>query len=531
MPRQVVPLLYGAGLDRATGILAADVRGGRDLRNVYLYRDKVQVRRGHSLVNTLVDEFLQPLNDVLLVQALQSSQVGVVAGFGSDDRVHLFQVGGDGVGLTSIGVAFTLAAGAHSPPRLTAAEQYQKLFVAHDEPLRTLRAATVYYDPFGLPALNTLEADLDGDSTPEPVLFRGVASYLTYLVGWGYGTESDPDHPEVVRVSHPDNPTLLDPDDYFRAGQGGSPVLNCLGAGDASGSVLLVLKPTETHQIFGYDKRTFGIRLVDASYGVAASRLAISLNGVVYTWSLEGPRRSTGGPSIDLAWPLDLDAPTPADLVEAGALEDGFACYLPGRRCVLFVFGARVYSLSLWDPQTPKWSYSELGFTAQAGGVLYNSGPTPSGPTSPPSAVTSVSRCTTDTGFPGGEKLVLQPTWPDSVPSQWQVWVKTTENFDGSSFPIAPPPPISGEPFDQPGNPLYLALHAFSAATGSVVSLGGWHGGAFFPLQPVKMAIYVRRTLPSKGDWFGFYVGTGPYADNKTYAADGTEIPSTGACP
>lgn len=378
-PRQVVPLLYGAGLDRATGVFAVDARSGRDLRNVYLYRDKLQVRHGHSAATTLVEEDgVTPLEDTVLVQSMSAEQIGLVAGIGSDGRVHLFRVSGDGSGLSQIGIAFTLAAGAHSPPRLLAAEQYSKIFVAHDETIRSLRAATVYYDPYGAPALKTLTADLDGDTVAGDVLFRGVAPYLTYLVGWGFGTETDPDHPEVVRVSDPEDPTSLAPDDYFQAGTGGSPVLNCLPAGSAEGSSLLVLKPVETHLIFGYDKRTFGIRLLDSTHGIVGSRLAYSHNGVVYAWGVEGPWRSSGGPAEDIAWPLDLDAPSPADLIAAGDAADGFACYLPGRRCILFVFGERVYVLSLWDPSALKWSYGELGFAAHCGGVLYSGFDAPS---------------------------------------------------------------------------------------------------------------------------------------------------------
>lgn len=520
MPRQVVPLIYGTGLDRATGILAADAKAGRDLRNVYLYKNKVQIRRGHSTVNTLLDESGVPLQDVLLVQAMQAQQVGVVAGFGNDGRVHLFQVAGDGSALVPIGIAFTLTNGAHSPPRLLAAEQYSKLFIAQDEPLRTKRAATVYYDPFGSVALNTLMANLDGAGS-NPVLFRGVAPYLNYLVGWGFGSHNDPDHPEIVRVSHPDDPTKLDPDDYFRAGQGGSAVLNCLGVGSADASALLVLKPSETHQIFGYDKRTFGIRLVDSYYGVAASRLAISINGVAYIWSIEGPRKSTGGPSIDLAWPLDLDAPSPHDLATMGALADGFACYLPGRRCILFIFGQRVYSLSLWDPSgTPKWSYTELGFQAQSAGLLYSGGePLVPPNTSAPSAVVGVSRCHDVGGAP--EYITFQPTWTDTVPSQWEIFFAGSSLFDGN-FPIPAPPPIFG---DQVG------AVAVSGVTGkSAGNLLGYHGNPLDPGNRYKYAWYVRRKLPNVGAWFGFYTASGQFGANTAQNADNSEIPDLGAC-
>jgi len=394
--RTIVPLLFGAGLDRATGIFSREGRSGYDLRNVHLYRDKAMLRHGHQRANLLVDEFGAALQDVVLVTPMSAEQIGLLGGFGADGRVHLFRVSGDGTGLARIGVAFTLAAGAHSPPRLLPCEQFSKVFVAHDEAVRSLRAATVYYDPFGAPALKTLTADLDGDGTPGDVLFRGVAPYLTYTVGWGFGTETDPDEPHIVRVSDPEDPTLFSPDDYFLAGTGGSPVLNCLPAGTPDNSCLLAFKPTQIHQIFGYDRNTFGIRQIEDGRGIPASRLAISLGGVVYFWDPEGPRRSSGGPSEDLAWPLDLDAPSPQDLAAEGALADGFAVYLPRRRAILFIFGRRVYVLSLWDAGALKWSYGELAFAAQSGGILYSGLETPT--TAPTGAASSVAlTATSDT--------------------------------------------------------------------------------------------------------------------------------------
>lgn len=392
MPRQVVPLIFGAGMDRASGLLTRQGNSGLDLRNVYLYRDKLMVRHGHNRVNLLVDSNGLELDAGILVSPLSAEQIGLVAGYGSDGRVHLFRVGGDGTGLSEIGVMFQLSAqailaGAHTPPRLFSAEQYNKIFLAHDEPTLLFRAPTMYYDPFGSSVLTTLTADLDGDGITGPVSFRGVAPYLTYVVGWGWGTETDQDRPEVVRVSDPEDPTSFAPDDYFEAGTGGSPVLNCLPAGTPGNSCILVMKPTQVHQIFGYDKLTFGIRQIEDGHGLIASRLAFSRNGVVYFWDLEGPRRSSGGPSEDLAWPLDLDAPTPADLVAEGIPADAFCCYLPGRRCLLFVFGPRIYVLNLWDETQLKWSYGTLPWRAQAGNVLYTSDEVLAAPTGNASAV------------------------------------------------------------------------------------------------------------------------------------------------
>lgn len=419
--RQIAPLIFGAGLDRTTGIFSREGRAGYDLRNLYLLRDKAQVRRGFRNVNPALRAWTDgsgQLADIVQVAALSSAGVGVVAGLDQGGGVHLFQVGGDGTGLLALGALYTLSPGSYSPPRLLMAEQYGKMFVAHDEPELLLRQSTRYYDPFGAPQLGTLSADLDGDGVAADIRFRGVSPYGTYLVGWGYGTDTDPDHPEVVRVSDPEDATSFAPDDYFLAGTGGTPVLNCLSAGDPSNPCLVVLKPKQLYRIIGQDRESFGIdpAPVDDGHGLAASRLAYALGGAVYFWDAdEGPRRTSGGASQDLAWPLDLNAPSPADLVAEGAVGDGFCCYLPVRRQLLFVFGQRVYCLSLWDASGLKWSYWELGVTAQSGGVLYLNTEEPAAP--PTGSAASVVLTTTgnesihaawnNTGLTGGEVAEL----------------------------------------------------------------------------------------------------------------------------
>jgi len=405
----------------------------RDVRNVYLYRDKAQARRGHSVANSFLDDNGNPVSHIVLVYPMRSEQVGIVVGYQQTDReVHVFLVDGLGAGTNRVGTWFTLAAGAHEPPRILAAESYRKVFLAHDEPVIGKRAQTYYYDPFGATQLVGLTADLNGDATAEAVKFRGVQDYLSYLFGWGYGTGSDEDRPEIIRVSLPGNPLGWDPQHYFVAGVGDDPVLRCLPTADR----LMVFKGSSQYEIIGYDRRTFGIKPGEQLHGLAASRLAIALDGVIYFWDAsEGPRRTTGGASTDLAWPLDIDAPAPADLVAQGALGDGFATYLPGRRVVQFIFGRRCYNLSIWNPEEPKWSYGELAVPVFSGGLLYSGG---EGGTSPPaSAPSNVSG--TGTAPPGN----LQVSWTNNGLDGGEfaeVWLKPT----GGTWSLKASVPASG---------------------------------------------------------------------------------------
>src|SRR5690606_39370992 len=63
--------------------------------------------------------------------------------------------------------------------------------------------------------------------------------------------------------------------------------------------------------------------------------------------------------------------PEPVGLVAEGSAQHAWAEYLPEQRAILFVFGRRVYVLNLRDPQSPRWTYHELGFEAVSGELIY----------------------------------------------------------------------------------------------------------------------------------------------------------------
>lgn len=401
--RPRIPLSFGGGLDRGTGVFEVDAENMLDLRNWYLYRKRLEARKGIAAVNSFVDDAAADVDDVVLIHPIRGEQAGIVVAYQDGDReLHVYRVAGDGTGTDRVGAWGILPASAHEPPRVLATESYLKVFFAHDEVVFSRRLPTYYYDPFVTPVLVELKADLDGDSIEETLRFRGVTRHLNYVIGWGYGTGAgaDESRPEIVRISMPGIPTDWDPEHYFVAGVRDDAVLRCESLGTIP-SPLAVFKQTETYQIFGYDRRTFGIRRIDDVYGIAGSRLAVTVNGICYFWTLEGPRVTDGNnPSRDLAWPLDLDAPAPETLVAAGATEDGFAEYLPGRRVILFTFGKRQYTLSIWNPEDPKWSYSVLGYELFCAGRLSSGGTaqSSSAPTTAPSAVSGTGKVgTTDT--------------------------------------------------------------------------------------------------------------------------------------
>jgi hypothetical protein len=371
-----IPLTFGSGLDRASGRTAVRPDAMRDLRNVYLLPGKALVRRGMSETAAFSDEGGVPLSHILGIHPQRTLREGLVVGYQAEGahagKVYIYRVtalGTDPQPLTmEDGSAFwfELPEGAHSPPRLVAADTYGKVFFAHDEPDVGRRAPTVYYDGYGATELNILRADFDGSGVA-PVKFRSVVRHLSFLVGSGFGAATT-DRPEMVRTSLEGEPTVFERDDYALAGQRGEPVLACVSCNAG----LVVLKESDAYILQGQSKATFGIFPLDPTYGVVSARLAIPFDGGVIFWSAEGPRWTDGrGPSIDLALPLDLMGMEPGSLIASGAAEDGFVVELPSRRIVEFIFGRRGYALSYQTPNDPKWSYTERGVPVYCAGTLY----------------------------------------------------------------------------------------------------------------------------------------------------------------
>ena len=366
----IIPIPFGEGLQRSDGVMVVRPNTFSDLRNVYQYQGKAQARAGMTETDRLVDTIGGDLDQTLALNPLRAESAAI--GVGQDvatANLYANRLAIDGTNATNIGLYGTLPATATwDPPIIILADTDGKCFIAHDEPSFTSRLVTKYYDPNAFPTLQTLQADLDGNGLAD-VYFRGVVRHLAYIFGWGFGnaTVGSEDRADVVRVSTAGNPTNFRDDAFFEVGQRQEPVMLCRPAGQ----FLMVFKETETYQIFGYSPDTFGIRPSDSLFGCVSSRLAVSVAGTVFFWSVQGPRATTGGESVDIAVPLDLDGPDPATLVAEADVQNAFAEYDAATRTVQFVWGQRVYALSIRDPNRPRWSYYELQETAQCGAQFF----------------------------------------------------------------------------------------------------------------------------------------------------------------
>lgn len=387
----IIQIPFGPGLDKESGSLIVQPNRMQDLRNVYHHEGSLVVRKG---VEKTVDFFdfvatTTPASHVLMGIAIRSENAGIVVTFEETLRkVTVHRVDALGTTATAIGHwewrEGTVVWPGTEIPKIILAEIFGTVYMAHDDSFASRRANTYVYDPFFGPGqltplravltrphdLSAEEAHIDPDS--EAVRFRGVVRHLSYLFGWGWGN-SGPDgiRPEMLRSSYPGEPRRFDPDHYWIVGDRRDPIVSAAPARQT----LLVAKQTETHQIIGYSRQTFGQRPYDHLYGCLGGRLMTSVAGKVFMWSSQGPMVGTDSSAgWEKIWlPLDLGGFEPATLVERIEFEEGWSDYIDEVEVVIFGFGKRCYILSVRNPADPRWTYWELGRKAFCGFRLYGS--------------------------------------------------------------------------------------------------------------------------------------------------------------
>lgn len=402
-------LEFGGSVERKAGQAAIDPSTFRDLRNVNLFAGRMGVRKGltRTQVLTFGDRIIaeHPLRG--------RAKLAVVSWNSTSGQAALWICDHDGTNPVQITGALLDAAFAGDPqPRIIMADLYDRLFIAHDEPLYWRRSTTKIFSF----TTNTITDIFDTGFTDEngdeiSPKFRGVKRHLNYLVGWGWGTADDGDRGEVLRISGPGEPTVFDMRHYFLVGARGEPIIMC----DPAADILLVKKSTDTFRLNGYDRQTFGITPADPQFGQIVSKLSVTVGGVNYFWSHVGARRSGGAESVDLAVPLDLGGPPPDALVTSIDAETAFACYDPDEREVIFCFGQWAYVLHLAEEPTLKWSFRKYAIALYAGTISFSQ------------AVANME------GAPTGTAIVFTGITPDGFsaagPDYLEWWLETVGTF------------------------------------------------------------------------------------------------------
>lgn len=444
--RRRVPMPFGQGLDREKGQMVVQPGSMEVLQNVYMRAGKYQVRKGTEEKLNFVDANGDDHTHILAGHMLLGERTGVIvawqggSGAAQEGDVDIYLIDSSATTQRRLGNWFNTndLDLPLEPPTVHIATSYGRAFFAHDELAFFKRAPTFVYDPYTTPGLRPIRGNFDDrmaiweridagetdDGLLNDIKFRGVASHKNYLFGWGYGTKSE-DRAEIVRVSLPGEPTKFDPEDYFKIGSQRDPTISCISLGDN----LIAFKETETYRIFGHGRQTFGHELIDERFGCLGPRLAVSVAGNGFFWSTEGPRLTQGGPSQELAIPLELSGPEPAQIANMIAEPGlGWANYIPEERVVVFAFNRRLYVLSVrQEPWT--WSYWKLGFDQQCGFQLYDTGI--GGATSDvPTGYPSFRRDDLDVPERGSNEL--WPIWANSNPSgseRVEIWYRRGENL------------------------------------------------------------------------------------------------------
>lgn len=368
-PRQLLP--FGAGLDRESGSLVVDPQQANDIRNVHLTRGRAILRKGLTRKAFIAAEAATSSLIGIYPVSAAMGHIAVVTYNPVSRGVWMYLVDPSG-GVVTVGFLWAIPAGATTPPRVLAAEQYNQLIVAHDEPVYAYRQPTITFD-IRTRVLDLLRADFAGPAGDQNIHFRGVASWLNYVIGWGYGADNDEDRSEVARISMPGEPTVFVAEHYFLVGVRGDPIVG----GGGAGNVFKIQKSGKTHDLVGYDRSTFGVRPGDESFGLIASRAHVSVESEYFFWSIAGPRVCNGaGASTDLELPLDLDGPVPDALAEATVKDYGFAYHDSTEGEVVFVFGRWAYVLHTKD-DARRWSYRQFGVELASAGLVYAGGTTP----------------------------------------------------------------------------------------------------------------------------------------------------------
>jgi hypothetical protein len=133
--RQRLPVPWGDGIERRSGAMVTDAGAFRDLRNVRLSDGRTELRRGHSRL------LLLPIGTALLgVFSIRAQGLAAIISYDAVTRtVSLWVVDATGSAAAFVGNLYVLPPDTPSPPMISAAASYDKLVIAHDEPIYRFR--------------------------------------------------------------------------------------------------------------------------------------------------------------------------------------------------------------------------------------------------------------------------------------------------------------------------------------------------------------------------------------------------------
>lgn len=248
--------------------------------------------------------------------------VGAIGVFNNAGTLYLYAIAVDGrVGAQLGNMGVMPGDYPYRSVQLTGAVLNSKLFITDE----ARRFPLTVYDPVAA-TVTQPEFDFDGDYDSVAVTGdkgkmypRLVTEYNNMIFAAGYGGEktADKNRPEIIRFSYLGldgtndtgaggdagkdiNGTVFPTgmgdtfarEDYFMVTERGTPVVSMSPAAGR----LLLCTPFQTYSLYGFDRNSFKVELVDAQRGCITSRAMVSAHGTAYWWSNVGPvRYGTGG--------------------------------------------------------------------------------------------------------------------------------------------------------------------------------------------------------------------------------------------
>jgi hypothetical protein len=159
---------------------------------------------------------------------------------------------------------------------------------------------------YTIPAtIETMTADLDGDTTPEDLYFLGVIAFNQHLWGWGVGSGTTPAthfRPELLRFSQPFFGDFVAADSITVGDRTRSQREKVVGAAVA-GEALFIGSPFALTRITGFGRNSWYKKPLDKTYGFPGPKCFAVRGDTLYFWSNRGPIRVSDAGEPEHLWP------------------------------------------------------------------------------------------------------------------------------------------------------------------------------------------------------------------------------------
>lgn len=311
MPRlDIFPIQVLGGIEQSKPIPeAGDME---TLENFLIFRGRLGVRAPVAVSSTLQDDQGTPADvDAIYDLVAHDNKLYALSYSSSQTDVYLHEMDADGENPSNLGVVWSSVSSESDVVPVMASisggdatSPESRLYISdYDQ-----NEVTKFYDGT---TINTLQADLDNDSTDEDITFSIVYPYKFHLWGTGFFEPGANPRPEMLRFSTPglipandiaggNNPKEWHHADHRSVGVRGRKITAIT---EASAN-MVVCQNSATHAVFGYNADSWQTRIVSAHVG-AVGPYAITTDGIrAYMWTSDGPFMTDARQMVDIGGPI-----------------------------------------------------------------------------------------------------------------------------------------------------------------------------------------------------------------------------------